>query len=829
MTRRGWIVGAIVGLAAVLVAGRFISSWYVEYRWYEALGAAQLFWVRAIDLLLLRGGAFAVGTLLMFLNLFAVRHSVVSVVFPRRIGNIEIGEEVPGRYLLSAVWLISVLVGLLLAIPHKDWISLDLVRHGLAFRESDPYFQQDLAFWTYWLPLESALHLWSMLAVLAVTLIVVFLYALTPSLRWESGRLRVFAYARRHLFVLGGICLLLLAWSYRLDAYRLLLQGGGGAATGASFLALDHRVSIPANLLLALATIVLAMLFVWAGWVGQLRLAFVTIGSVIVLSLGARHLVPPVAIRFMTPSDAELRDRPYLSTRAAFTRRAFDTDRILTTATTDSQPDRAAFVRGISLWDPEAMRRAVAFQRTSGRITGSLGWEQDEGRPAAIFAETPIGPDAADPLAPWNVLRFDAGLATESGALISISTFSEEGSRLTAALVSDSATGYTVIIDSLDAVAAPELSTFGTRLMHAWGLQNPRLLGKESGTAPVRVVQYRDVRERVARLYPYFGLGNRTSPIVVADSLLWVTHLYSVSEFYPLSDPVVTPTAAVRYFRHAAVTVTNAHTGRVVAIATPEPDPIAMSWFQRFPQMFVPESAVSEELLRQLPPPNDAALIQARVLARFGRRGEAVPASHIARPHGGDTLFAFPSTTPFVDPLTQRLAVAYPILDAADRLRGVFSARGGVDYEARWTPLEELGPRWTTLLERLRRAIDSAANTGSRSSLPIVRGPVRAVNSGRSVAFVQTAYEWRSGAAPAARLTALITGDSIRVARNVMAAAGIAEPAAPIERLSPEELRARLGQLYREMQDALSRGDWPAFGRAYDAMGKLLRASQGTS
>jgi uncharacterized membrane protein (UPF0182 family) len=430
VSRRRWVIGAIAGIAILLLAGRLVSGWFVEYRWYESLGGARLFWARAGNLLLLRAGAFVVGTLLVFVNLYAVRHSVVSVIFPRRVGNIEIGEEIPSRYLLSAVLLISVTMGLLLALPHTDWMSLDLVRHGEVFRESDPYFQHDLAFWVYWLPLESALHLWSLIAVLSVSMIVVFLYALTPSLRWDNGRLRISAYVRRHFFALGALCLLLLAWSYRLDAYRLLLQGSGN---GGAFLALDHRVGIPANLLLALATIVGTMLLFWSGWIGQLRTAFITLGAVLVLSMGLRHLVPPIAIRFLTPGDAELRDRPYMATRAAFSRRAFDTERVRTAESNSPMPARSALVRGIPLWDPQAIQRAVAFQRTGGRITGTLGWEHHEGRPTAIMVEAPIGPDAADALAPWTIARFEADLAAEGGTIVRDRGVTDDANRIPAA------------------------------------------------------------------------------------------------------------------------------------------------------------------------------------------------------------------------------------------------------------------------------------------------------------------------------------------------------------------------------------------------------------
>jgi uncharacterized membrane protein (UPF0182 family) len=823
--RRRWVLGLTLAAAALLLAGRVVAGWAVDYQWYRALGADAVFWAKATNLALLRGTAFLAGTALVLANLYAVRHSVASVVFPRRVGNIEIGEEVPGRHLAAAVLLISLVLGFLLALPHDDWTSLELVRHGETFRESDPYFQLDLAFWVYWLPLEGAIHLWAVITLLAITLIVTFLYALTPSLRWESGRLRVSGYVRRHLFVLGGLFLLLLAWSYRLDAYRLLLDGSGDNGT---FVALDHRVGIPSNLVLALATIVGAMLVTWAGWIGQLRLALVTLSAILVLALGLRQLVPPVAARLLTPADTELRDRRYVSTRAAFSRRAFDIDRVAVVDSTERFGSLADVATGTPLWDTEAIRRAVAFMRLTGQVNGPLGWELRDGRLRAIVVEQPVGPDAADVLAPWHLARLDAGLTGENGALMRPAATAEGLQRLPAALVADSLSGYALVFDSSGALAAPALRTWRARLAHAWGLQNPRLLRRRPGSPEARVVQHRDVRDRVGQLYPFFMQGNRVLPVILGDTLFWTVHLYSASAHYPLSDAIVLPTRDVRYFRHAALALVNAHTGRTFALADPAPDPVAASWFRRFPGLFAPVSVAPEELLRQLPPPGDGALSQARMLARFGRRGEAGPPSVIPRLTGADTLFAFPGFAPFVDSATQRLALAYPVVDATERFRGAVVASGGADVQVRWVGLDTLGPRWPGALELLRRALDSASAAGRGESTPLVRGPVRVVAAGRRLVLVQTAYAWRPENAPAARVTAALVGDSVRVGRTLMNALGIPEPAVTTLPLTPEAFRTRVAQLYAQMRDALAQGDLAAFGAAYEALGRLLRATQRT-
>src|SRR5512147_1476158 len=148
LTRR-WLIAAALGVALLLLLGKALAGVYVDYRWFAALGAESVWWARVENLLILRGLSGAVATIFFFCNLYAVRHSVVSLVLPRRVANIEIGEEVPSRYLFLAVIGMSLVFGILLAFPQDDWTSLALVRWGQPFREADPYFEYDLGFWTY--------------------------------------------------------------------------------------------------------------------------------------------------------------------------------------------------------------------------------------------------------------------------------------------------------------------------------------------------------------------------------------------------------------------------------------------------------------------------------------------------------------------------------------------------------------------------------------------------------------------------------------------------------------------------------------------------------
>jgi uncharacterized protein len=252
MTLRRRIAVGVLIAAALLVSGRTVTGVYVDYRWYEALAAADVWRTQFVNGLWLRTASGILAMLFVFANLYVVRHSVVSLVLPRRVANLEIGEEVPGRYLVLAAAVLSALVGAALALRPEAWTAYVLARSGVPFGEVDPYFQHDLGFFVYWLPFERTLYVWAVLVVSVGSVVVVALYALTPSLRFARGRLYVSTYVRRHLTVLGGVLLLLLAWSFRLDMYRVLSQGSGD---GGAFTFVDHRVAIPGDLVLAVLTL----------------------------------------------------------------------------------------------------------------------------------------------------------------------------------------------------------------------------------------------------------------------------------------------------------------------------------------------------------------------------------------------------------------------------------------------------------------------------------------------------------------------------------------------------------------------------------------------
>jgi uncharacterized membrane protein (UPF0182 family) len=89
--------------------------------------------------------------------------------------------------------------------------------------------------------------------------------------------------------------------------------------------------------------------------------------------------------------------------------------------------------------------------------------------------------------------------------------------------------------------------------------------------------------------------------------------------------------------------------------------------------------------------------------------------------------------------------------------------------------------------------------------------------------WVQPVFLLRNPGAPALAAVAVVAGDSARAAPTLrdVAAPGVAPPDSA-ELVAPGDVRARARTLYESMREALRRGDWRAFGAAFDALGALL-------
>jgi uncharacterized membrane protein (UPF0182 family) len=812
MTKRRWLMVGLAAVAVLLIAGRSVAGVYSDYLWYDSLGAVALWRTRLGAIAVLRAGSAVSAAVYAFLNLYAVRQSVVSLVFPRRLGNLEIGEEVPSRFLFGVVIALSIVVGVLLATPQTDWTTLVLARTGRPFGDTDPYFGADLGFFVYWLPFENSLWTWAFISVVVVTGIVTVLYALTPSLKWQRGGLYASTYVRRHFTVLAGVILLMLAWGYRLDMYGLLMDGSG---PGGAFSWVDHRIGVSGDLLLALVTLGAGLIVIWAGFAGQIRLAAISVFSVVAFSLLVREVVPAIADHVGSDGDRTARERPYEATRAGYTRRAFAADAVHRADSSVAFPTLAAALPFIPVWDPPALTRAIDGARAADDQTFHIAWRALPAGIAADVVEPP--PVGASPRAPWTVSSVLAADADDRGNPVRFDgahSSVTDDSPLDAPLVYPGAPSFLIIADSLNHSAGTSLESMLTRVASAWALQTLRIASADLPQPRPTLISHRDIRDRVDRFVPFFAQGRRVDPLLVGDSLYWSVDLYSVSDTYPLSQHLLLSGEDRSYFHHAAIAIVQGSNGDISVVPDSVLDPVATSWVRRLPSIFSTWSALPPEIRGLIPPAVDGVYAQAAAFGRYGSRTDTDAPRHVPTIDGADTSFAIVDV-PILLPGAKSTALGLPLVDDTDRLRGMLIGTGGSAHTTVWFPLAAPGPRWTAVIDRLR-SVDSTGSAARDG--PLAHGRIRVVPVRSGIAFVQPSYRWHPPNAPAVNRVALLVGDTTRS----VAPGSMAQPH-PSSAVAPTSaLKASAAQLYAAMRDALRRGDWAAFGRAFEALGKVL-------
>jgi uncharacterized protein len=815
MTGRRGLLWLVAGLALALLAGRWLAGVYADRAFLRALGAEEVWRAAFLTRGALRLGILSAVFAFAFANFFAVRQSIISLVLPRKLGNLEIPEAIPTRRLTFLALSGALLVATLFSLVDQDWTVASQAFHGLPFVETEPYLERDLGFFVHWLPFERVLFSVASVLLLLTSVIVIALYASTPSVRWSARGLYVSAWVRRHVGVLGGLAIALVSWSWRLDRFALLREGTGAALLAgdvAPFSAYDHRVLMPWLLFTSFLALPLAVVFSWALWRGYLRLGLALVTMLVLAGPVGRALLPLAARPYARAEQALARERPYAATRTLYSRRAYGVDRI-------ARPDRARRVataemaRWVSSWDPAALSRYLERERR-GTDLAAFAWQSGLGGLEAVLLRA--APADAPPGTRWPLDRLNASAVDAAGLPVAAPGLGV--SAVPGVLIEPGAARYALVADTAGRLAAPPFESSIERVAQAWDQQNPRLLAAETPRPRPRLVTHRDVASRIARVAPFLRAGPTITPIVRGDSLYWVSELFAVSREYPLSERLTFAGERVHYVQHAATAVVQAQTGRVMLLPVDSPDPVTRSWMQRFPGLFTPRAEAPRWLAQALPPAADWALVQGGMLGRTGFLGDTLPIRALARVDDADADLTVGPATLFQLDSAGTLAWGVPVVGASDAIAGLLTVSGGTSGGTEFVRAPGR-VTWSEVLERLQGAADEA---GFGRSLPHARrGRVQAIPAVTGPVYAQAFYEWSPDGPPRLAGVAILAGDRTAVGRSLAEALGLREDGSG-RGLPVEVFRARVAALYDAMSAALRVGDWRTYGEAWAALGRLL-------
>jgi uncharacterized membrane protein (UPF0182 family) len=264
------------------------------------------------------------------------------------------------------LWAIAVILSILLgSILSEHWDKFLQFFYPTFFNSSEAVFNKDISFYVFTLPVLQLLELWLTGLASYGFISVLLVYLLSGNSLSEGKFLGFSRKQQRHLYGLGSCLMLAIAFNFWLSRYELLYSTRG-VAYGASYT--DVTVQLPANTLLSILALAIAIIFFWQLLLRNSksffrnRLLFSGLGLYLVLVVIV-GVALPTAVQYLVVQPNELaKERPYIQRAIALTRQAFALNNIdvqsfdpqgqLTEA--DLKANELT-IRNIRLWDKQPL------------------------------------------------------------------------------------------------------------------------------------------------------------------------------------------------------------------------------------------------------------------------------------------------------------------------------------------------------------------------------------------------------------------------------------------------------------------------------------------
>ena len=864
MSRTRVAVLASSGLLVALFGGRWLAARYTEAVWFADLGSSSQFWHVTGGRLLSQALTMAIATLWYACNALIVVSSIGAVHLPRRVGNLEIAEAVPRGVLRGSAGGVAVLLGAATVLALGDIGDLVTLYRGAApLGLPEPVLGRDVSFYLAKLPLIETLDLAAAIAVAAALLPSAGLYALTGSLVVRLRGASATPHARAHLVVLLALLALVVAGGFQVDAFRIV---GGGGSLGGALSAADRTLRVPSCALLAgLGLMLAAVTTLWLRWGRAATLAGVW-GAFALLAVAMRFAVPLAREKLGGPPQpttaAAMADLASRYSRAGLGVAGVRAEVLLAQAEADGRTLEALrrSLSGFSPWavEPDVLMAWLSSEARGGdrprlwTATVSARRTRDGAfrLEALAVPETDLAALLQSPQRPgWDSLH--RGAVAWGGDPLVVDLGSEYGAGPGAGAADAPAFAPLDVGPVRFLARRAELAVVGEngrrageplaglalrglarRVALAWALQAPPLLDRRR--AGERALYWRGMPDRLEKLYP-FALFGAPRAVATGGRLVWVAPGFLASDRFPLAEQVEWQGRRVNFLCAPYVATVDAASGATRLYLRAPGSGFAARLAAASGAAVLPEDSVPPAVRDQLDYPQSLLAVQARVLARHrDRPGEREWAVVRLPGQSGAAGDLQPDAVEAALDLagTEGLWRLVPLTDAGgNRLVGFVGATASgsgapaprlfllpsTDFPTPEAVQSRLGASPAVV-----RAIAAAAGPEGA----VRRSPVVALPVAGTVVYAQVIFaSQRRPVEPLrVRSVALVAGGRVGVGSDVPAAAtALASARAAVlgEAIADTSLAAAR-DAFLALDSAAQRGDWPAFGRAMEALREAL-------
>ena len=667
----------LVGIGAILFS---VADLYTNVLWFDQLRflnvlTTQIFAQSA----LFAAGAVSFALITGISLWLAYRFRPVYIRFPDENSPFEqyrqLLEQLRRVVMVGVPLGLGVLAGLAVA---PSWGIVLSYLNRTPFGETDPQFGLDISFYIFELPFLVGLVGFLSGAFLISLLLTAGVHIIYGSIKFNGRDTFVSKAARIQIGLLAFLYLLVQGGSLWLDQY-LTMTSSSGLFTGATYS--DVYAAIPGLQILALISVVVALLFLVAAFVGKWRLPVIATGLMVVSSLILGGLFPWAVQTFQVVPNERTLEAPYIDRNLSATRAAYGIDDVLKVeynATTDATPgalrEDAETTASIRIIDP-ALVSASFRQLEQFRQYYNFPNLLDVGRynidgvvQDTVLAVRELNQAGLGDSQSWynNTIVYTHGYGvvaafgnqrTVDGQPVfmqsGIPTTGKLGTYEPRVYFGENSPAYSIVgapegaepleldfpagegendqtYNTFSGDGGPKISGIIPRLAYALKFQSEQILLSDAINAESQILYDRDPRQRVAAVAPFLELDSDVYPAVVDGELLWIVDGYTTSNNYPYSrseelaqivsdsnSPGVFLRGQVNYIRNSVKATVNAYDGKVTLYEWDEKDPILKTWMKVFPDTVQPLSSMSGELLSHVRYPADLFKVQRALLGSY--------------------------------------------------------------------------------------------------------------------------------------------------------------------------------------------------------------------
>ena len=639
----------------VLIFGRAIARFYVDYLWHDALGRSDVFWGVLTAKVTLFAVFFVVFMVIAGLNLF-IADRAAPTTFPANVHPyVERFHELFGQRLRIVRYGVALLFALLLALPAvalwQDWL---LFRNAREFGIADAQFNADIGFYVFQLPFLSFMLNWLYASLIVVLLLTAAAHILNGGVVFVSPVPVIRQATKAHLAVLLAVLAVVTAGDYWLDRYAVT-NNQTGIVQGATYSVVNAQ--LPAIMLLILIALLTAGLYLSVVRTGSFRMPLIASALWLVVSLVGGVIYPAVVQALVVNPNQQERELEFIARNVDATRQALgltDVDaRTISFGSLNAAEVEADLtpLDNVRLLNPSQM--VDRFKVDRGEVAGLTIADLDVDR--YVLDDSP-GEQPEEVLIAARELQLSGVTNTSWQGLHLINTRgcglvlaptgrvleSQRPDYRTVELerpelyFSPILTGYAIANTTsaerecsephkYEGDLGVEMSSFTRRAAFAFAFLDYNVIGFGGIRNDSQMLWVRGINDRLNKLAPFLSYDADPYPVAVDGRTVWVTDAYTTTSRYPygqrIGDVQRSPQSGLsdddNYVRNSVKAVVDAYSGDVTFYVVDEQDPILRAWQGAFPDLFTPLSEMPAELQDNLRYPEDLFRIQTDVYSKY--------------------------------------------------------------------------------------------------------------------------------------------------------------------------------------------------------------------